>query len=415
MSFTAPWTLLLLLAVPAVIWLGRPRPHAPRRTRDLAALSLRSLILILLILSLAGAQAVQTADDLAVVFLVDASDSIDADQAAVAEQFVRDAVEGMGPNDQAAVVVFGANALVDRPMSRVAELSTIASVPQTLQTDLAEAIRLGLAIFPAGSARRLVLLSDGAATIGDSAAAATLAAAAGVPIDYRPLLPGETGAEAWLTRVSAPTRLTVGQVFNIDITAESTVNTPATLRVLAGGQIVSEEEVQLRPGINNYSIRLQATEQEFARYTVQIAPVEDTYYQNNQLAAFTDIAGPPRVLIVAPDGTLDDEGAPAPAEAAQLETALLAAGLQVERLTPADLPGSLAELSNYAGIVLANVNAKRLTPRKMEALQRYVRDLGGGLVVSGGPESYGMGGYFSRSGDPTQTGRLRSLREENSC
>ncbi len=394
LSFSSPWALLLLLLLPPVLMLGWGRAPARRQKRTVTGLALRAAILLLLILSLAGAQTVRTADDLAVVFLVDASDSISAEQAAAAEAFVREAIAGMTPNDQAAVVVFGANALVDRPMSRLAELSAITSIPQTLQTDIAEAIRLGLAIFPAGSARRLVVLSDGAATAGDTEGAARLAAASGVPIDYVPLLRGETAAESWLTRVAAPTRVTVGQVFNLDISAESTVNTPATLRVLAGGQIVSEEAVQLRPGVNHYSIRLQAAEQEFARYTVQLTAAGDTYYQNNQLSAFTEITGPPRVLLVASDGTLDDDGEPLPAAAAQLEAALRAAGLLVDRITPADLPANFAELSNYASVILVDINAKRLTPRKMEALQSYVRDLGGGLVAIGGPESYGMGGYF---------------------
>lgn len=394
MNFTTPWALLLLILVPLILWIGRPRAAIPRKGRDIAAMTLRGVILTCLILALAGLQVVRTADDLAVVFLVDGSDSITADQAAAAETFIRDALLTMEPDDQAAVVVFGANALVDRPMSRLNELSSISSVPQTLQTDLAEAIRLGLAIFPAGSARRLVILSDGAATIGDTDAAARLATASGVVIDFVPLLRTETEDEAWLSSVSAPTRLTIGEIFNIDITAESTVNTPATLRVLYGGQIVSDQEVDLNAGVNNFSVRLQANTQEFARYTVQLVPARDTYFQNNQLAAFTDIAGQPRVLLVSSDGTLDDDGTPLPEEATQLTAALEATGLIVERSTPADLPSNFAELSNYASIVLVNINAKRLTPRKMEALQQYVRDLGGGLVVVGGPESFGMGGYF---------------------
>jgi uncharacterized membrane protein len=54
----------------------------------------------------------------------------------------------------------------------------------------------------------------------------------------------------------------------------------------------------------------------------------------------------------------------------------------------------LSQLSNYGTVVLVNVNAKNLSPRNMELLQSYVRDLGGGLLAIGGPESYGMGGYF---------------------
>jgi uncharacterized membrane protein len=396
MSFTTPLALLLLLAIPFIVWVGWPRGNRGRNRREWASLGLRGLILLLLALALAGTQLVQANDTLAVVFLVDASDSISPEQAEQAEQFVQTAVAHMSPDDQTAVILFGGNALVERPMSGLAELAPITSVPQPLQTDLAEAIRLGLALFPAGSGRRMVILSDGAATIGDTEAAAKLAANAGVEISFVPLTRETSGelVEAWVTDVRAPTRISQGEIFRIDITAESTANMPATLRVLSGGTVVYEEAVDLGRGVNNFSVRLRAGEQEFARYRVQIEPQSDTYFQNNELAAFTEITGPPRVLLVANDGTAAADGSPQPDEAPQLQAALEAVGLPVDRTTPADFPSSLAELSNYATIVLVNVNAKNLTPRKMETLQSYVRDLGGGLVAVGGPESYGMGGYF---------------------
>ena len=401
MNFTTPLALLLLLILPYFIWLGRPRKTAVRRWREWTSLTIRVVILILLTLSLAGTQLVRAADELAVVFLVDASDSISPEQAAQAEAFVRAAVETMTPQDETAVILFGANALVERPMSGLAELAPITTVPQRLHTDLAEAIRLGLALFPTGSARRLVILSDGAATIGDTQKAAQLAAATGVEISYVPLSRSSGTVEALLTNVDAPTRIVQGDTFRIDITAESNADTPAALRVLAGGSIVYEEAVQLRRGVNNFAVRLRATEQEFARYRVQLTPVDDTFYQNNELAAFTEIVGPPRVLLVANDGAVDDDGSPLPDEFPQIQLALEATGLLVDRIRPSDMPASLSQLSNYATIVLVNVNAKNLSPRKMETLQSYVRDLGGGLVAVGGPASYGMGGYFGTALEET--------------
>ena len=399
MNFTTPLALVLLLTVPYFFWLGQPKRAANgryprRRWREWISLGLRLLIMLLLILSLAGSQLVRAADELAVVFLVDASDSISPAQAETAETYLRTALENMTPNDQAAVILFGSNALVERPMSGLTELAPVSSVPQALQTDVAEAIRLGMALFPAGSARRLVILSDGTATVGDANEAARLAASSGVEISYVLLGRESSAAEALLTSVSAPTRISQGETFRIDITAESSTDMPATLRVLSGGAIVYEEAVQLRRGANNFAVRLRALEQEFARYRIQLTPANDTFFQNNELAAFTEVTGPPRVLLVANDGTVADDGTPQPDESPQLLLALEATGLEVDRITPADLPASLAQLSNYGSIILVNVNAKNLSPRKMETLQSYVRDLGGGLVVVGGPQSYGVGGYF---------------------
>jgi hypothetical protein len=155
-NFTTPLALLLLLTLPYFFWLGRPRRapngrYSTRNWREWVSLGLRIFIMLLLVLSLAGSQLVRAADELAVVFLVDASDSISPAQAETAETYIRTALETMTPNDQAAVILFGSNALGERPMSGLAELAPVSSVPQALQTDVAEAIRLGMALFPAGA------------------------------------------------------------------------------------------------------------------------------------------------------------------------------------------------------------------------------------------------------------------------
>ncbi|MDX1615442.1 MAG: FixH family protein [Candidatus Promineifilaceae bacterium] len=384
MRFTTPLALLLLLLIPYFVWLAPP----VRRPRQRASLALRLTILLLLVFSLAGTQFVRAADSLAVVFLVDLSDSVGQEQHGAAEAFVRQAVGELGPDDSAAVVVFGGNALVERPLSGLADLAPISSVPQSISTDIGEALRLGLALFPPGSARRMVLLSDGLATTGMPSAAAQLAAASGVPVDVVPLSRPATVGEVLLTAINAPNRVGAGDAFTIEVSANSTVSTPAQLQVLAGGTVVYDEAVQLAPGSNTFALRLQAGQQEFARYLVQLTPQTDTFYQNNQLAAFTEIVGPPRVLLVEPAGE------EAVGEARALLEALVEAGLDVETVSPAALPADLSSLSDYASIVLVNVNAKELSPRKMATLEAYVRDLGGGLVAVGGPQSYGMGGYF---------------------
>lgn len=392
MRFTTPFALILLLTIPYFVWVARPNKVAGRRWRSWGSLAIRVLIIGLLALSLAGFQLVQAADELAVVFLVDASDSISQAQFEQAEGFVQNAIETMGERDQTAVILFGSNAVVDRPMSAVAELAPITSVPQRLNTNLAEAIQLGLALFPAGSARRIVVLGDGQVNAGDSNDAAELAAASQVSIDYVYLPRAEQTVEVTLLDVEAPSRVGVGEAFRLDITAESNQRLNATLRVFAASNLLYEEAVQLRSGINNFTIRLQATEQEFARYQVQIVPEADTYFQNNGLSTFTEVVGAPRVLVVT--STTTDDGGVRPDGSVQLFNALVATGVEVEQTEANGLPTDLAGLSNYASVVLVDVNAKRLSPRQMTTLQSYVRDLGGGLVVVGGPQSYGMGGYF---------------------
>lgn len=396
MRLGAPAALLLLLLIPFVIWLGRPRYHQSLRER--LTLALRVAILVLLILSLAETRLVRAIDELAVVFIIDASDSIEPAQQQQVEKFVRGAIERLGPDEQAAVILFGADALVERPMSGLAELAQVTTLPQRLHTDIAEAIRLGLALFPAGSARRMVLFSDGAETLGNALDAAELAAASGVAIDVVPVTRATQSDEIILREVRAPARVREGESFAIDVAVESTVATDAVLQVVAGGALVYQEPLRLNPGSSNFVVRLQAAEQQFARYVVQIVSTEDGFSQNNRLSVFTQVDGPPNLLLVAgtanEPGDSEQEAPPAIDAWQQLHLAMTATGTVVDRVTSAELPVDLERLSQYDSIMLIDVNAKTLSPRKMEALQRYVRDLGGGLIAVGGPESFGMGGYY---------------------
>ncbi|HRE48752.1 MAG TPA: VWA domain-containing protein [Aggregatilineales bacterium] len=387
MRFATPAALILFaVVIPFVVWLGLPR-IAHRRHRDTISLALRLLIVTCLIFALSGLQTVEASDKLAVVFLIDASDSIDADARAYAESFIRDSLGRMTVDDRAGIIVFGKNALVERPIAPTGDFLGITSAPVQLDTDISSAIRLGLALFPPDAARRLVILSDGLETVGNAIDAARLAAATNVQIDVVPLRRAE-GPEVLVTDVRLPTNVNQGEIFDLGVTVESQIPTTANLSILSAGAVVQSQTVNLTEGVNNFVITLRAPRQGFTDFRVRIDPLSaastDTYYQNNELAGFTEVTGPPRILLIRSNES----------ESAALKGVLETAGLTVEVASPSELPVGLAPLAGYKAVILANVSATELTDAKMRALQIYVRDLGGGLVVIGGPNSYGVGGYF---------------------
>lgn len=382
MTFIQPLFLLFLIALPYFAYLGWPVGRYGRG-RAWAAIILRCLIALLIVFSLAGAQSIHGGDELAVVFLVDVSDSVPEPERERALAFVEKALATMGPDDRAALVLFGADALVERPMMSGGELGEIASIPHTHQTDLEGALRLGMALFPAGSAHRLIILSDGRPTLGEAGRAVQLAHAQGAQVDIMPL-DATLQNEAWLSKLAAPDRLHQGEEFTLSVTAHATAGMEAVLTILAGDNIVAQERVHLNPGPNTFAIPLIAGESGFTSFRAYLTPAADTYPQNNTLSAFTMVEGPPRVLIVAAD----------PAESEHLCAALQSAGLDVRESTPGALASDPASLAEYAAIVLVDTPAQSLSPRALGALQSYVRDLGGGLVTVGGPHAYGVGGWY---------------------
>src|SRR5690606_24161958 len=117
--------------------------------------------------------------------------------------------------------------------------------------------RLGLALFPPDTARRLVVLSDGQPTVGDTEAAARLAAAAGVEISFVPVA-REPTPEVQVSEVRVPPAVNAGQEFDLDLTVEAEQATAATVTVLASGEVIHRQAVSLQPGANRYTLSLQA-------------------------------------------------------------------------------------------------------------------------------------------------------------
>ncbi len=383
MTFTTPVALLLLLVLLPVFFLGWPR-LAYRRARDVASLILRTIIILLLVFALAGLQIVRSADRLAVVFLVDASDSVGKTVQDTELAYVRDSMQHMATDDLAGVVLFGANATVERQLNAIRELGPVRSTPVTSNTDIAEAIRLGLALFPPDTARRLVILSDGQPTVGDTDAAARLASATGVEISYVPF-ERASSPEVQVSDVRVPASVNAGQQFDLSLTVDADAATPATITVFASGEIIHREDVNLGKGTNNYTLPLTAGGSGFRDFRVQVDPKgADGFYQNNTLSTFSQVVGPPRVLLVSTNGE----------ESRYLADALTSTGLTVDQVTPTQLPIGVAPLAQYSSVVLADVSAEDLTEERQKILQTYVRDLGGGLVAVGGPTSFGPGGYF---------------------
>jgi Mg-chelatase subunit ChlD len=386
-SFTHPaalWALLAFLPLLALPFLGRPFPRGRQRRRLLLATGLRLAIGASVILGLADMRWMQPVESMTVVFVLDLSDSVPAAEQARAEALIRRAVATMPEGDRAAVVAFGERALVERLASEARDLPPVASVPGAGRTDIAEALRLALALFPEDSQKRIVLLSDGLENVGDAAAQADLVSARGVEIAVVPLQAPPAELEATLAELESPAGVRQGQTFNVTAVVASTVAQRATLRLLGDGELLESREVALAAGTQRIAFSLTAEATGFHRYHVELAPELDTLPQNNAASGFAVVHGPPRVLIA--------EGTPGEAEA--LRAALASTEVEVTVVEPARLPVEPAGLGSYDAVVLLDVPAGDLPGGTMTGLPVAVRELGRGLVMIGGEQGYGAGGYL---------------------
>lgn len=383
LSFITPFALVLLVLLPLMWGLALVAPRRLPRWRRWAALALRSAIVVACVLALAGVQVGLPVSQVATVFLLDRSDSVAPAQQQRAEAFVSEALRTLPQGDSAAVVVFGANALVERAPAAIPAALTVRSVPVGTRTNIQDAIQLGLALTPADTQQRLVLLSDGGETSGTARDAARLARARGVPIDVVDL-PASTGDDTLLVGLDAPATASEGQLLPITIAVRSSVATTGRLELFVDGEVVaSRDGVTIAPGDQSVQVELPAGRVGLRRIEARLTAEGDTVPQNNRAAGFTEIRGPPQVLLVASQ----------PARALPLQQALAATGVQAVVQTPQQAPADLAVLREYAAVLLVDTPANAMPRALLEALPVYVRDLGRGFAMVGGTDSFGAGGY----------------------
>ena len=119
------------------------------------------------------------------------------------------------------------------------------------------------------------------------------------------------------------------------------------------------------------------------RYEVEVRIEGDRVPENDRAQAVVRVVGADRVLCITPGGRRD-----------RLTEALAGSGLSVVVSAPASAPLSEAQLDGFRAVVLENVPAEDLPSGSLSRLGAFVRDHGGGLFVTGGQASFGVGGYY---------------------
>jgi len=382
-QFTHPYYLLLLpFALAWLIWLAWKSDVQISRVRRWMAFVVRTFIVVALIMALAGLQWLRPLEGMNIFFLLDRSDSIPTPQQDQERAFVNKSSKEKKSVDKSGVIVFGSEANIETTANTAVDVEKIQAVVGTERTDIAGAIRLGTAAFPETGQKRLVLMSDGNENIGDAMTAMLAAKDLGVTMDVLPL--GITrGNDVAMEKLSVPSKLKKGQVFEVKIFLRSDHATPAVLRLYRNDQYLGEQKVELSEGKNLFTFPQTLSEPGFYTYDARVEAPGDTVPQNNRASAFATVKGEPEILVVSSDPEGDKP----------LVEALRSARLQVKAVGVNGFPPTLAEMQNYDAIFLSNVAAGDLGKDLQALLESAVRDFGVGLVCVGGDQTYAAGGY----------------------
>jgi Mg-chelatase subunit ChlD len=323
-----------------------------------------------------------------VVVVVDRSRSMPAESTERSLEIIK-LLEGLrSSGDRVGVVTFGREPRIERLPEALNETSAFVQDLDRDGSDLGGAIRLAASLIPPQRPGRLIVISDGEATGSSVAAGAQEAAARGLPIDFRAASRGDL-ADVAVESLNHPASVDEREPFQFSawVRTDRSIDSEAVL--FRNGVEIARGTRTFPPGATQLTFRDVIDRPGVARYRLELGGVRDRVPENNTGEGAVRIGTPASILLVNATGGADN-----------LSRALASGKLRVTTVSPSQVPRDLASLQAFRAVILENVPASALGPQALAALARSSSDLGGGLLLTGGKGSFGVGGYFKSTLEP---------------
>lgn len=383
----------LILLIPAVWYL------ISLRLASRKLFVLRFSLIVLVLLALAGLQLRLPGREGVIVVIADRSLSMPANSDLRVNETLALLKKSMPANAKLGLVSFADEARVEMAPARSSFTGFAADTSQE-SSNLDEGISRALSLIPGDLSGRLIVLSDGLWSGKDPEQAAFHAADRGIPVDYR-LLSRELSADLAITSFDVPGILSPGEAFMASADVFSPGEQQVQIGLQCSGRMVASFSRQLKAGSNNFLFSLTAPSSSVARYLLTVtATAKDPLPENNQALAISEVSGKKPLLVISDSSN------------SAIYALLKKAGQQVELLNPLQIAWSIEFLAGYSAIIIENVSANRITMHGMQVIAAWVRHLGGGLLMTGGKNSYGNGGYYKSPLEPVLPVSLE-LRSEH--
>ncbi|MFV1974911.1 MAG: VWA domain-containing protein [Candidatus Scalindua sp.] len=394
-QFTNPDYLKFLYALP-VFWivaiLGYRHVSV---SKIILSAFLRSLVFLLVVLVLAGFSKEEKSErEISAVFLVDMSDSITWEGKEWMWNYVKDLNSSLDEKIKKGVVIFGGESKVITPtLTEDLELENIlgeitGSNISTDRTDIASGIMATLSIMPEDSSKMVILLSDGNQNLGEAEKIATMAAGNDVKVFVVSPPDVQEGGEILIKKVVVPRETSEGEMFNVKVVIENkndkAVKGNLTLHKRDG--ILKEWDTEFKSGISVFEVPYNSEEKGFIKFNANL-DIEDVGLdldkENNSKFAFVNVSGKTRLLYI--NGAKNQR--------VYLPDALQDKTIAVEIKKPDQIPNTLQEYLKYDSIIFSNVSKNLISDGQMTLIEKYVKDYGGGFVMTCGTNITAEGGY----------------------
>jgi len=389
------WLILLVLLIPIIVlaWHGVSRRGS--RGRALASTITRCLIIIFLSVAIARPVWEQTGKGVSLITILDRSQSIPKQ---IQNQAVETLIEWTSPerrgsDNRLSVISVGREVAIGSMPDQRTIFEPAANEPDGSATNISKGVQMAIALLPRDTASRILVVSDGNETDGQVLSVANQAKASGIPIDVLPLLYDHKN-EVMIEKVVAPSQARFGQSVPVRIILRSVGGSSGVLHLLQNGVEldISPDSSQkgvpmaLHSGVNAVMFDIPIQTSGSHKFEAMWVPDQgaDSIAANNTGIAVTFVSKGGTILLVT-QNELNSQ---------HLHDILTASGLTVDVRSPQEIPRDSIGFSEFDAVILADIPRWMLDDLQEKHLYSFVHDLGGGLLLTGGPNAFGAGGWI---------------------
>ena len=289
------------------------------------------------------------------------------------------------PGDRSAVVAFGDGALVEQGFAGGGE-------PQPAgfehASDVAAALKLAAGMRQPDRRTAVLCLSDGLYTGENPLESPEIAGRSFPPFWYR-RVGREGGTDAAAGEIVLPGEAEVRSAWLVRYAIHADAPVEAGYILSRNGLVLARRQAVLRPGPNHFFARDTAEQEGILHYRLEVTLPGDAVPRNNRSEAILRVRGAEKALVVSSAET-----------PGLLARSLEATAIPFDSLPPEKFPDSPAFLEPYRLVILENCRLTDFPGGGALALAAAVDAGLASLLITGGPDSFGTGGYHRSPVDP---------------
>lgn len=360
---------------------------------------LRALTLVLVILGLSNPFMDRVSNETETIFMLDKSFSA-RDNFEEYKELISDSLEYMDRRDSYGIVSFAGDTVIESTFKNKGEAVILEGKVESDSTDIQGALNRVYDLFDKDKNKRIVILSDGMDNEGNS----TLK----VPEDVE-LLRNKSddylSPEIQITSIEMPEEVRENEVFSIDVVVDSNIESSGELLLYSGVNPIHQRKIYVKKGSNRFSFQEKIAGTGVLEYSAKLNPKMDTIAENNRFGKIIEVEGKAKLLVI--DGQSVENS---------IYDLIPKSSIDISKIAIQNLNPDIDNLSKYDAIIVEDVSKWEMTQEFMQSMDTYVKDLGKGLLVIGGKNSFSIGGYLDSDFEEILPVRSEAIREskENS-